>query len=259
LVDSLSRVTFSIVTVVKNAENLISATLDSVLAQSYKNYELILIDGDSDDATLQRAKELLSSSNIKSAVISEPDTGIYDAMNKGVKLSSGQYIIFINAGDFLYSNHTLGKIAKHIAQNPSYDIFYGDSIVKYKSFQKPLKAGGLESIKFGMQFSHQSTIVNNELLKNFPFNLKFRIASDYDFLLLLYRKNYRFFYMNFPVSITLSGGISDSRRFDTYKEYLNIVNMHEFSPIPSLYICLQIAINFLKYPIKKIIRSIAHD
>ena len=89
-------ISFTIITVVKNAEALIAETLNSILNQDYKNYELIIVDGLSTDNTLNQISSVLSNVNIRSIILSGSDNGIYDAMNKGVRVASGEYIIFIN-------------------------------------------------------------------------------------------------------------------------------------------------------------------
>ncbi len=246
----MSKISFTIVTVVKNAELLISETLNSILNQSYKNYELILVDGVSTDSTLKKASNILSSANIKSTILCGPDVGIYDAMNKGVVAASGDYTIFINAGDAFYSDQTLESLAKLIFQNPDFDIYYGDSFVSYGAFKKFLKAGSLNKINCGMQFSHQSTLVLTRLLKTYPFSLRYKIASDYNFLLKAYQANWKFKYLQTPIAITLHGGMSDSKRLSTYSEYISIVNRRGFKLAPSFMIFLMMALDLFKRPIK---------
>lgn len=248
----MSKLTFSIITVVKNAELLLPVTLNSVLCQTYKNFEFILVDGGSTDSTVHVARKIMSSSEINFKMKSEPDLGIYDAMNKGVRMASGNYIVFINAGDELYSAETLRVVSEITSKKPSITVFYGDSVVRFKNFERVLRAGSLENIKFGMQFSHQSTYVKSELLQKFPFDLNYRIAADYDFLLRIYKIGFDFFYIRIPLAITLSGGVSDLNRFNTYKEYLSIINKREINLIPSLFVFLKITSNFFKKPVKKI-------
>lgn len=249
----MSKISFTIITVVKNAELLISETLNSILNQSYKNYELILVDGVSTDSTLKKAMSILSSADIKSTILCGPDAGIYDAMNKGIKAASGNFIIFINAGDSFCSADTLENVARFVSLNPHCDVFYGDSLVSYGSYTRQLKAGALEAISYGMQFSHQSTFVRAGLMKEFLFDLRYRIASDFDFLLRLYKSNRQFAYIGVPIAITLHGGLSDSRRVDTYLEYLKIVNKNGLAFMPTFNILLNIALNAVKTPFRYLI------
>ena len=103
---------FSIITITFNAAPVIGPTLQSVLAQNYRNYEYILVDGASKDDTVAIAK----ASGIEFAhIVSEPDKGLYDAMNKGMRLATGDYLCFLNAGDAFHSPDTLEKIVAAIA------------------------------------------------------------------------------------------------------------------------------------------------
>ena len=241
---------FTVITVVRNAESLVSGTLHSILDQTYSNFELIIVDGGSTDSTLNKVNEILSSTSVTTKVISEPDDGIYDAMNKGIKVASGSYTIFINAGDSLCSNDTLLNVAARVHQNQACDVYFGDSFVSFGEFKNFLKAGKVENLKFGMQFSHQAVFVATSLLKQHLFNTNFRIASDFDFLLSLLKYGHSFLYLQMPVAITLHGGISDAKRLHTYYEYLKIVNQHEFNLKSSSIIALKMFFDLFKKLIK---------
>jgi len=244
---------FTVITVVRNAELLISGTLNSILEQTYSNFELIIVDGGSTDSTLTKVNEILSSTSVVTQVISEPDDGIYDAMNKGIKAASGAYTIFINAGDSLCSNDTLLNVAARVHQHQACDVYFGDSFVSFGEYKNFLKAGKVENLRFGMQFSHQAVFVATSLLKRHLFNTKFRIASDFDFLLSLLEHGHSFLYLQMPVAITLHGGISDAKRMRTYYEYLRIVNQHKFKVKPSFIIALKMFFDLFKKPIKFLI------
>ena len=125
---------FSIITITWNAHKTIEVTLNSVADQTYKNYEYIVIDGASDDGTIDILDKNRHLINI---LINEPDNGLYDAMNKGVHKSKGKYIIFINAGDTLCNNETLKNCASVLKADPTIDVLYGNTILKYSfsSFQ----------------------------------------------------------------------------------------------------------------------------
>jgi glycosyltransferase involved in cell wall biosynthesis len=246
----LSDTLFTIITVVRNAESLIGETLNSILNQTYRNFELIIVDGISSDSTLAKVNEILTKATVRAKIISEPDDGIYDAMNKGVRAASGLYTIFINAGDAFCSDDALLRVSSEIDQNFICDVYFGDSFVSYGDFKIFLKAGDIKKLKFGMQFSHQATFVTTLLLKRYPFNLNFKIASDYDFLLNLLMHGHNFLYLQMPVSITLHGGISDSKRISTHLEYLKIINQHGLNLMPSLSITLKILSDLFKRPIK---------
>ena len=116
---------FSIITITFNAAAVIEPTLKSVLAQTYTNYEYLLIDGGSKDDTVEKARK----SGIEFAhIVSEPDNGLYDAMNKGISLASGDYLCFLNAGDAFYAPETLQTIADAAtAEETLPDVLYGET------------------------------------------------------------------------------------------------------------------------------------
>lgn len=162
---------FTIVTVVFNGEKVIEKTILSVINQTYKNFEYIIIDGGSTDDTLSIIKNYNHQINLW---ISEKDKGIYDAMNKGVDLSSGQIVQFLNAGDLFFNSEVLNSVAFYL-ENRSADIFaFGFSIENnihypYLNFTSLLK---------GMP-CHQALFYNVTFLKRNPFNIYFKYCSDY--------------------------------------------------------------------------------
>lgn len=114
----------SIITVVYNSEKYIEGTLKSIQNQTCKDFEYIIIDGDSKDNTLsiiQRYQDVVSK------LISETDKGLYDAMNKGLQMAKGQFVWFINSGDKIYADNTVENIVNLYADNPTADIFYGQT------------------------------------------------------------------------------------------------------------------------------------
>lgn len=123
------KVTFSIITVCFNAIDTIEATIESVLSQSYDCYEYIIVDGASVDGTRDRI-ERYASGDSRIKFLSEQDDGLYYAMNKGIAMSSGEYLEFLNAGDSFVDSKVLEKVAEHIAEGNA-DIYYGNIIYKY--------------------------------------------------------------------------------------------------------------------------------
>lgn len=172
---------FSIITITFNAEKEISPTVDSVKHQSFKNLEHIIIDGASSDNTLVSARK----HGIEGLrIISEPDDGLYDAMNKGLRLAKGNFVIFLNAGDTFASPLVLEKYAEAAASG-KYDIIYGDTVVvgdnrqilrpRHLSAPKTLTR---ESFSHGMLICHQAFCVRKELAP--LYNLEYRFSADYD-------------------------------------------------------------------------------
>ena len=170
----------SIITVCYNAEREIKATLKSVKEQSFKNYEYIIIDGASKDNTLK----VISQSGVEPThLVSERDKGIYDAMNKGLALAQGEYLMFLNAGDSLYSTNTLQKIADVAKGSP--DVIYGDTAIvdaerNYLRPRKlrPPKTLTRNSFKNGMLVCHQAFLPKRELAM--PYDMAYRFSADFD-------------------------------------------------------------------------------
>ena len=225
----------SIITVCYNSEKHITDTIESVLNQTYKKYEYIIVDGGSTDDTLkiiQNYKEHIS------VLISEPDKGIYDAMNKGAGLAKGKWIIFLNSGDRFYKNNTLENIFSK--KNYFVDFIYGDCEITYNGrFSRIEKAGKVEELWKGMVFSHQSLFTNIEVFKEHMFNIDNKIGGDFEFIYRCYLEGYKFNYLSFPVAEILAGGLSDVNRISsvlswwkTVKKYSKksiIINIHYLS------------------------------
>ncbi len=217
----------SIITVCYNAADTIKKTIESVLAQEYRDYEYLIKDGGSDDGTLELARSYESrfeEKGIPLRIISGKDKGIYDAMNLAVKEAGGKWINFMNAGDCFYSRTTLTDIFKK-GNYVNEGILYGDAIeYEYGHYYKFRKS--FESIESTMPFSHQSAFVNRELLARYPFKLEYPIGADYDFLISMYQKGYHFKDTGVIVCIISKDGVSSTKLYDTYMESLRIRTAH---------------------------------
>jgi glycosyltransferase involved in cell wall biosynthesis len=173
----------SVVTVVYNACNFLESTLKSVQNQSYGHIEYIIVDGGSTDGTLDLIDKYHS---VITKWISEPDNGLYDAMNKGLHLATGEYVLFLNAGDLFYDDEVLKRIFS--SESPAADIYYGETMIIDPDGKKlgirRLKAPeqlSWKSLIDGMLVCHQSFIVRKSICKEY--NLKYKIAADYDWML----------------------------------------------------------------------------
>jgi glycosyltransferase involved in cell wall biosynthesis len=168
---------FSIITVVLNNEKFLNDTIKSIISQSYKNFEYIIIDGKSKDNTLDIIKKY---KNKITKFISEKDRGIYDAFNKGIRLASGEYICIVNSDDKLKIN-ALKIINKYINKYPEIDFFFG-SVKKHWGV---LHGYQPKKIKYSWGFySSHSTgfyIKNESAKKVGPYNIKYKYHSDYDY------------------------------------------------------------------------------
>ncbi len=209
----------SIITVVFNSVSLIEQTIQNIINQSYSHFEFIVIDGGSTDGTLsiiEKYKEDITH------LISEKDTGIYNAMNKGVKLSTAHYCLFLNSGDLLASTDTLSIISKDL-ENGSNDIVYGDVITLKSNGEKFLKLAELPCNKHRMYFCHQSAFIKTKCLRKFPYDEKYKMSADFKFFKTCYLNNLKFKYVNIPVAIYNLYGISNLRRIEGLKENIKII------------------------------------
>jgi glycosyltransferase involved in cell wall biosynthesis len=211
----------SIITVTMNNLNGLKRTLTSALTQSFSDYEIIVIDGDSSDET----KTYLESINSDSVRwISEPDGGIFDAMNKGIQLSCGNWLIFMNSGDSFANAEVLANVHSYLC--PDYAVVYGNYNLDNckKRVALPIKHLGV----CGLMTSHQAIFINKELCGQIlSYNCRFRICSDYD---LLCRINKAFpdgfHYVPVYIASTESGGIALNSIFRLRYEGLQIVSIH---------------------------------
>ncbi len=201
----------TIITVVYNAEKVLRSTLEAVLNQSVAPYEYLIIDGNSDDDTLVIAKDMqktFRSKGINYRIISEPDNGIYDAMNKGVDLATGDFIVFSNAGDYLDIDAV--KLFQETYDKTKYDFAYGS--IRYIGGKTLIKKSRLDTIMVSSRnWNHPSSIVRKELYKGNAFNLNYKIYADFEwYLKIRKRKDIKIVILpgNRVVSNFLVGGAS---------------------------------------------------
>lgn len=210
---------FTIVTVVYNGENNIEKTIKSVIEQSFTNFEYFVIDGKSSDGTI----DLINKYKTKiTQIVSEPDTGIYNAMNKGINLANGQYTLFMNCGDTFASTNTLETTAKAI-DNKSFDVVYGNVIKEKEHRYIEIEAEEPQN-KHRMYFCHQSAFVRTQLLKETRFDEKYKMSADFKLFKILYNRNCTFNKVDFPIAIFDTKGISKTKRAAGLYENIKIIN-----------------------------------
>ena len=215
----MSGIVFTIIIPCYNAERTIALTLDSILKQKFKNYEVIIVDGRSTDRTL----ELIHSQLPTAIIISEPDNGVYDAINKGIKRATGQYIYVIGSDDQLYNENTLSEIAAISSSNA--DIIYGD--VQYSNKQNLLVPDVHYSkwnniIYWKNSLHQQGCFYKRDIFNNVSFNSSYKILGDYDFHLFLFTNKFTAQEYKHIVAICEAQGLSKKFKFDLYKEELLI-------------------------------------
>lgn len=218
----MSHPTLSIITVCYQARKALEATMENVLAQTFRSFEYVVVDGASSDGTqklLEQYENRFSQANISFIYSSEPDKGIYDAMNKGTRLARGEWLLFLNAGDLLSEPEVL----KHIFEKPQKaQILYGDTIGIYQGNQKKYPALPLDHLTYEMAFCHQSALVRRELLKASPYDLSYRVCADHKFFLSMYLKGCAFAYLPMTISIYEIAGYSDKNKLLSHREKLRM-------------------------------------
>jgi glycosyltransferase involved in cell wall biosynthesis len=176
----------TVVTVVYNGEETLEGTIQSVISQAYQNIEYIIVDGASKDGTLEIIKKYQDRIDFW---ISEPDGGIYDAMNKGIDLAHGDWINFMNAGDCFYSNET---VSEFISINPDINChYYGDNIYFTRDISWIFSAGLHRKTDFLKHnaFSHQAVFYSlNQMRKAGKYDITLKISADFDITLRYFKK-----------------------------------------------------------------------
>jgi glycosyltransferase involved in cell wall biosynthesis len=209
----------SIITVVYNGISYIEKTILSIINQTYCNKEYIIIDGNSTDGTVNIIKKYEEKINYW---LSEPDHGIYDAMNKGIDIATGDWIIFMNCGDFFYNLHVLDSVFTNpIPENIA--LISGATKVRSNWGEFILKSRPCDQL--WKSFSHQSLISRIEINKRNKFNLQFKVAADYDFVYTLLLKNYSIFISDIIISdiLYISSGFTATHQILFKKEILKSI------------------------------------
>lgn len=188
--DSSVQPVFSIVTVCYNAEKTIERTIKSVLEQSYPAIEYLIIDGASRDGTMDIVRKYTKGIH---TIVSEPDAGLYDAMNKAIGLATGDYIVFLNAGDKLHTPETIEDMVETINGNVLPGILYGDTDIVdndglfiRKRRLSPPACLSWKSFRKGMLVCHQSFYVRRDLVERY--NPEYRFSADFDWCIRVLKK-----------------------------------------------------------------------
>ena len=199
-------VVVSIVTVVKNEPEQLERTIKSVINQNYNNIEYIIIDGASDDKkTIEVIKQYQKSIDYW---VSEPDNGIYDAMNKGVYASNGNWIMFLNAGDELYSNDVIKNIIKKTPIDA--DLSYGATVfISSDGNKEVVPARDPSTLWMSLNFNHNSLLCKRELLIEHPFDISLKVVADSEFAIWCYSREKIFFNNRIIVNTFTRGGFAD--------------------------------------------------
>ena len=227
----------TVITVTYNSEATVAETMDSVLAQIYPNIEYIVVDGGSTDKTIDIIRQYEPCFQGRMRWISEPDQGIYDAMNKGIAMASGQVIGMLNADDFYSANNILDQVAKAFTAEKDLDGVYGDihfvhpddlsKTVRYYSSKSFTRA----KMKFGFMPAHPSFYVKKEVYDRFgKFNIQYKIAADFESLLrYIYIHRIKTQYLDMDFVTMRTGGASTAslaNRMTIMREHLRAFRNH---------------------------------
>lgn len=241
------RPSFSIITIVFNDVENILKTINSVISQTYKNIEYILIDGQSTDGTKEKILEILQSLGeitlleenpsrlyLKGTLkqyptfsfqfLSEQDQGIYDAMNKGIALANKDWINFMNCGDRFYTSEVLESLSRENLLN--FDVIYGDTEIYFSKQNLHIKRTSHQDLrqlyKLFSGFNHQSFFIRTSLHQANPYNLKYHLAADYDLIYKLSQQHCNFKHIPLTIATFFSGGESDLQSSKSLKEALQV-------------------------------------
>lgn len=238
----------SVITIVYNNVNDIERTMRSVLNQTYPRIEYIIIDGASTDGT----KELVGRYEKQiSKFVSEKDQGIYDAMNKGLALAAGDYVLFMNSGDEIYAADTVEKVFN---TEPEADIYYGETEMYdaggnnlgRRRHQAP-EQFTWRSFKFGMSISHQAIYIKRSLAERYDLN--YSLSSDIDWIIKAAKKALKIVNTRMIIAKYLVGGMSKKRHRQSLRERFDIFTKH-YGLIPNVLNHFVIAFRLAAYYIR---------
>ena len=216
----MGRPLFSIITITFNAAGTLPATLKSVERQTFTDYEYLIVDGASTDGTVAIAQH----SAAVSSVTSEPDKGLYDAMNKGLQKATGDYVWFINAGDTLCSSDTVQSVVSRLQKRKALpDIIYGETNIVdeerrslgLRRLRAPRKLSW-KSFRMGMLVCHQSFIPKRAIAPSY--DLQYRYSADFDWCIRCMKQARSFCNTHLTLSDFLDGGTSTTQRKASLRE-----------------------------------------
>ena len=232
----------SVITITYNAEEFLERTLKSIVSQTDQDFEYLLIDGGSRDRTLEIAEPYRSRINV---LVSEPDKGLYDAMNKGQAQATGQYVWFMNAGDEIAEPDAVAKLKVLMTQDP--DVIYSDTwlvdnagtVLGLRSERMPHKVPAVlswEKYKQGMLICHQSFIARKAIAPAYRTD---NLSADIDWEIQCLKRASRIVQYPGVLARYLTGGISHQQKWRSLKDRYRVLREH-FGFLPNLYNHFQI-------------------
>src|SRR5215217_4956208 len=238
----------SVITIVYNNVKDIERTMLSVLNQTYRNIEYIVIDGASKDGT---AEHIGNYKDRLAHFVSEPDKGIYDAMNKGLALATGDYVLFMNSGDEIYEPETVADV---FATESAADIYYGETEMYDENWQSlgqrqhcAPEVFNWRSFRYGMSVSHQAIYIKRSLAQ--PYDLSYKYSADIDWVIRAAKNASSIVNTHMYVAKYLVGGVSKKKHMASLKERFRIFTKY-YGLIPNLINHIFIAANLIGYAIR---------
>ena len=224
----MNKPLFSIITICYNAEATLEKTIQSVLAQTYPNVEYIVVDGASKDNTLAIINRYRPQFG---KVVSEPDKGLYDAMNKGIGLATGDYLCFLNAGDTFFSANTLQEMVDTLPANKQPDVIYGETalvdaeghFVRMRRLQTP-EVLTWRSFRQGMLVCHQAFFARRELVP--LYDLQYRFSADFDWCIRIMKQSHLLHNTHLTLVNYLDEGLTTRNQKASLKERFRIMAKH---------------------------------
>lgn len=239
----------SIITICYNSEKEIEKTIKSIISQTYKNIEYIIIDGGSNDDTLNIINKYKQKYNI--TLISENDNGIYDAMNKGLDMATGKYVNFMNSGDYFYDANTIEYTLPFINNE---DIIYGNTKVLYKNFNNIKNYHKPKYIWMG-PVNHQSSFIKTSINKKYKYNINNKLVADFEFFLKVYYSGGVIKKIDKTIAIYSNDGISQKMSMQVIKDAHKTVKKYKKGIIIDIYYnLLKIKPFIKKYSSSKILK-----
>ncbi len=210
----------SVVTVTYNAGESLEKTIQSVLSQSYADVEYLIIDGNSTDETIDVIKKYEAE---LAYWVSEPDDGIYDAMNKAIDQASGRWINFMNAGDTFAHKETIAEMLKDLEEDT--DLYCGgiDFVDPSTSTSRYRAAHGLQNIWKTIPCWHQATFIKTALMKEYRYATEYKIAADHEFFIRCHVNKKRFQFIDKVVATMMGGGLHQQERTRAHVESMKVL------------------------------------
>lgn len=260
-------ITFSIVTITYNADNVLGKTVDSVFSQTYPHVEHVIIDGASTDDTLQVAQDYMQRSYAASngheiRIVSEPDNGLYDAMNKGLRQVSGDYVLFLNAGDFFPDSEVLSNIARNVglegvSREKLPAVLYGNTdivdndgrFLRHRRLQPPANLSW-RSFRHGMLVCHQAFYARLDIAKTVPYDCRYRFSADVDWCIRIMKEAEIRHLPLLNLHLVVANYTEEGQSTIHHRESLNEryqVMCHHYGMIPTIFMHLCFALrNIIK-------------